>query len=368
VGAEHPATTSDTDKAEVRAILASMPGAYRTRGVLTSHEYNRAMQYVNLGRSGLKVSRLCLGMMSFGTPNWRPWVLDETASRPIIKRALELGINFFDTADFYSLGVSEEVLGRAMHDFAKREQVVIATKVFYPLSDHPNAGGLSRKHIMHAIDDSLDRLRLDYVDLYQIHRLDPHTPIEETVEALHDVVKAGKARYIGASSMFAWQFARVLYTQRLKGCTEFVSMQNHYNLIYREEEREMHPLCRAEGIGLIPWSPLARGFLAGNRQRGRKDASLREQHDKYGHGLYYTEPDYVVADRVVEVARAKGVPPIHVALAWVLREPAVAAPIVSVTRMEQLDELVAGLDVRLTDEEAKQLESAYQPHPVLGID
>ncbi len=324
------------------------------------------MQYLNLGRSGLKVSRLCLGMMSFGTPTWRPWVLDEAASRPIIQRALELGINFFDTADFYSLGASEEVLGRAMRDLVKRDEVVIATKVFYPLTDHPNAGGLSRKHILQAIDDSLRRLGMDYVDLYQIHRLDPHTPIDETLGALHDVVKAGKARYIGASSMFAWQFAQMVYTQRLRGWTPFVSMQNHYNLIYREEEREMNPFCRAEGIGLIPWSPLARGFLAGNRQRGRKDATLREKHDQYGHELYYSEADYLVADRVVQVAQTKGVPPIHVALAWVLREPAVAAPIVSVTKMEQLEQLVAGVSVQLTDAEAAQVEAAYQPHPVLG--
>jgi 1-deoxyxylulose-5-phosphate synthase len=326
------------------------------------------MNYVNLGRSGLKVSRLCLGLMSFGTPAWRPWVLDEERSRPILQRALDLGINFFDTADFYSLGVSEEVLGRAMRDFARRDEIVIATKVFYPLRSHPNAGGLSRKHIMHAIDDSLRRLGTDYVDLYQIHRLDASTPLEEMLEALHDVVKAGKARYIGASSMFAWQFARLLYTQRRRGWTEFITMQNHYNLIYREEEREMNPFCRAEGIGLIPWSPLARGFLAGNRRRARKDASLREQHDHYGHGLYYTEADYVVADRVGEVAAAKGVPPIHVALSWLLREPAVSAPIVSVTKVEQLDELVAGLPVRLTDEEAARVEAPYQPHPVLGID
>jgi len=324
------------------------------------------MNYANLGRSGLKVSRLCLGMMSFGTPDWRPWVLSETDSRPILQRALELGINFFDTADFYSLGVSEEVLGRAVRDFATRDRVVIATKVFYPLTDHPNAGGLSRKHILQAIDDSLRRLGTDYVDLYQIHRFDPETPIEETLEALHDVVKAGKARYIGASSMFAWQFARMLYTQRAHAWTPFVSMQNHYNLIYREEEREMHPLCRAEGIGLVPWSPLARGFLAGNRQRGRKDATLRESNDDYGHSLYYADADYDVADRVAEVAREKGVAPIQLALAWVLREPAVSAPIVSVTKLAQLEQLVAGLEVSLTDADAKRLEELYTPHPVLG--
>ncbi len=324
------------------------------------------MQYVNLGRSGVKVSRLCLGMMSYGSSAWRPWVLDEAASRPILQRALDLGINFFDTADMYSNGASEEVLGRAVRDFTGRDEVVIATKVFYPLRSHTNAGGLSRKHILQAIDDSLRRLGMDYVDLYQIHRLDPDTPIEETLEALHDVVKSGKARYIGASSMFAWQFARLLYTQRMHGWTSFVSMQNHYNLIYREEEREMNPFCRTEGIGLIPWSPLARGFLAGNRQRGRQDATLREKHDEYGHGLYYTEADYEVAARVSEVAGRKGILPIQTALAWILKQPGVVAPIVSVTSLVQMEQLVAGLTVALTDEEAGELEAPYQPHPVLG--
>jgi 1-deoxyxylulose-5-phosphate synthase len=326
------------------------------------------MDSVRLGKSGLKVSRLCLGCMSFGTSQWRTWVLDEPESRIIIKRALELGITFFDTADMYSKGVSEQVLGGALKDFTRRDEVVIATKVFYPLTDHPNAGGLSRKHVMHAIDDSLRRLQTDYVDLYQIHRLDTATPVEEIVEALHDVVKAGKARYIGASSMFAWEFAKLIYTQRMRGLVEFVTMQNHYNLIYREEEREMNPFCVAEGIGLLPWSPLARGFLSGTRQRGRKDASLREQHDAYGHGLYYTEADYKVADCVVDVATRKGVAPVLVALAWVLRQRGVVAPIISVTKPGQLEQLVEGLDVRLTDDEVKELEAAYQPHPVLGID
>jgi 1-deoxyxylulose-5-phosphate synthase len=324
------------------------------------------MDYVNLGKSGLKVSRLCLGTMSYGTSKWRPWVLDEPESRDIIKHALEAGITFFDTADMYSKGVSEEVVGRALRDFAERDAVVIATKVFYPIKKHANAGGLSRKHIMEAIDDSLKRLSIDYVDLYQIHRLDPDTPIEETLEALHDVVKAGKARYIGASSMFAWQFARMIYTQRMRGWTSFVAMQNHYNLIYREEEREMNPFCLAEGIGLIPWSPLARGFLAGNRQRGRKDATLREKNDDYGHGLYYSDADYDVADTVADVARRKGVLPIQIALAWILRQPAVSAPIISVTKRAQLDQLIAGLSVTLTPDEAKELEASYRPHPILG--
>jgi aryl-alcohol dehydrogenase (NADP+) len=324
------------------------------------------MDYLRLGNSGLKVSRLCLGTMTYGTPAWRPWVLDEAASRPFIRKALDLGINFFDTADMYSRGVSEEVVGRALSDMAKRDEIVIATKVFYPVRDHPNGGGLSRKHIMEAIDGSLRRLGVDYVDLYQIHRLDPDTPMEETLEALNDVVRAGKALYLGASSMFAWQFAKMLYIQRGHGWAPFVSMQNHYNLIYREEEREMNPLCRAEGVGLIPWSPLARGFLAGNRTRGRRDATLRESHDQYGHSLYYADDDYDVADACVEVARRRGVLPIQAALAWMLRQPGVVAPIVSATKLEQLDQLVAGLSVSLTDQDARALEAPYRPHPVLG--
>ena len=324
------------------------------------------MQQITLGRTGLRVSRLCLGMMSFGSSKWRSWILDEPASRPIIQRAIEHGFTFFDTADIYSRGASEEILGRAIRDFARRDEVVIATKVFYRLDGDVTDGELSRKRIFHAIDDSLRRLGTDYVDLYQIHRYDPSTPFEETIEALHDVVKAGKARYIGASSMYAWQFAQMVYTQRLRGWTQFVAMQNHYNLIYREEEREMMPFCRAEGIGLIPWSPLARGFLAGNRQRGRRDATPRDQTDGYGHSLYYADADYDVADAVVDVARSKGVLPIQVALAWILRQPGISAPIVSVTRLEQLDQLVAGLDVTLTDDEAARVEAPYRPHAVLG--
>ncbi len=324
------------------------------------------MDYVRLGTTGLKVSRLCLGTMTYGTPNWRPWVLDEAASRPFYKRAIEHGINFFDTADMYSKGVSEEVLGRALKELTRRDEVVVATKVFYPVTDHPNSRGLSRKHIMAAIDGSLKRLGMDYVDLYQIHRYDEHTPIEETLEALHDVVKAGKALYLGASSMYAWQFANMLATQRRHGWTRFVSMQNHYNLVYREEEREMFPLCAAEGIGVIPWSPLARGFLAGNRKRGSKAASLREQHDGYGHSLYYADGDYEVADRVVEVATQKAVLPIQVALAWVANRPGVTAPIISATKLEQLDQLVAGLEVTLTDGERRAVEEVYVPHRVLG--
>jgi 1-deoxyxylulose-5-phosphate synthase len=325
------------------------------------------MQYVNLGRSGLKVSRLCLGTMSYGTSKWRPWVLDESESRPFYERALALGINFFDSADMYSKGVSEEVLGRAIKDRAKRHEVVIATKVFYPIDENdPNGRGLSRKHIFDAIDGSLRRLGMDYVDLYQIHRYDSHTPVEETLEALHDVVKAGKARYIGASSMYAWQLADMLALQRSRGWVPFISMQNHYNLVYREEEREMIPLCLARGIGLIPWSPLARGFLAGNRQRGRRDATRREQSDEFGHNLYYADTDYDIAERVADLARRKGVLPIQIALAWLLGRPGVSAPIVGVTKIEQLDQLVAALDVELSGEDTKYLEERYEPHRVLG--
>lgn len=325
------------------------------------------MDYVRLGSTGLKVSRLCLGTMTYGTPTWRPWVLDEATSRPFIKRALEHGINFFDTADMYSRGVSEEVVGRALRDFARRDDVVIATKVFYPVSDRPDDRGLSRRHIMEAIDGSLRRLQVDYVDLYQIHRFDPDVPIEETCEALHDVVTAGKARHIGASSMAAYQFVKMVYTQRLHGWAEFVTMQNHYNLVYREEEREVIPFCIEEGIGVIPWSPLARGFLAGNRKRGEQRASLRDQHDSWGHTLYYTEPDYQVVDRVVAIAARKGIQPIQVALAWILGKPGITAPIVSATKLEQLDQLVEGMTVTLSPDEVASLEEPYVPHKVIGI-
>jgi 1-deoxyxylulose-5-phosphate synthase len=287
------------------------------------------MEYTNLGSTGLKVSRICLGCMTYGTSKWRPWVLDEEAGRPFIKEALEKGINFFDTADMYSLGKSEEVLGRALKEFGpSRDRLVIATKVFFPLGDDPNQQGLSRKHIMHAIDDSLRRLGTDYVDLYQIHRFDYDTPIEETLTALHDVVKAGKARYIGASSMFAWQFAQMLYTADSLGLTRFVTMQNHYNLIYREEEREMAPLCESEGVGLLPWSPLARGLLAGNR----KAQTLRSKEDDYGKKLYTQEADDRVVDCVAEVANARDVPPARVALAWLLNKSQVTAPIVGASK------------------------------------
>src|SRR5437588_2270841 len=315
------------------------------------------MEYVRLGRTGLKVSRICLGAMTYGTPQWRPWVLEEADSRPFIKRALEHGINFFDTADMYSRGVSESVLGRALKDFAPRDQVVIATKAFYAMGDGPNDRGLSRKHLLDAIDASLQRLGVDHVDLYQIHRFDPQTSIEETLEALHDIVKAGKARYIGASSMDAWQFAKMLYVADRHGWTRFVSMQNHYNLVYREEEREMLPLCREEGVGVIPWSPLARGFLAGNRRAG--DQTMRAKTDQYAQQMYYADADFVVADAVVEVACEKGVKPAQVALAWLLRQPGVTAPIVGASKLEQLDDAVAALELTLSDDECRRLEAPY---------
>jgi len=325
------------------------------------------MDYVRLGSTGLKVSRICLGVMTYGDPAWRPWILSEEAGRPFIRRALEYGINFFDTADMYSLGKSEEVLGRALKDFASRDRVVIATKVYYPMGEDPNDRGLSRKHLMSSIDGSLKRLGTDYVDLYQIHRWDAQTPIEETLRALDDIVRAGKARYIGASSMMSWQFAKALYLADRNGWTRFVSMQNHYNLVYREEEREMLPLCREEGIGVIPWSPLARGFLAGTRKRGSdRAATAREKSDTFAHNLYYTDADYDVVDRVIEIAAARGVAPAQIALAWLLGQPAVTAPIVGASKMEQLDQAVGALDIKLTTEESARLEEPYQPHHVLG--
>ncbi|MBI3264563.1 MAG: aldo/keto reductase, partial [Acidobacteria bacterium] len=314
------------------------------------------MRYVNLGSTGLKVSRLCLGVMSYGSPAWREWVLPEKESRPFFERAFELGITFFDTADMYSLGQSEEVLGRAIRDLTERHRVVIGTKVFYPIGDGPNDRGLSRKHVLDSIDASLRRLGTDYVDLYQIHRWDPSTPIDETLRALEDIVRGGKARYIGASSMYAWQFATALSIADRKGWTRFVSMQNHYNLIYREEEREMLPLCRAEGIGVIPWSPLARGFLAGNRTGPERGATRRAKTDTYAHDMYYAPSDFSIAERVAELARQRGVTPAQIALAWVLHQPAITSPIVGATKLEQLDQLVAALDSTWTPDECRRLE------------
>lgn len=325
------------------------------------------MDYVNLGETGLKVSRICLGMMSYGTSQWRDWVLDEDESRPFIRRALELGVNFFDTADMYSAGVSEEVTGRALQEFASREEVVIASKVYFPTNeDDPNARGLSRKHIMHAIDNTLRRLGTDYVDLYQIHRWDYTTPIEETLEALHDVVKAGKARYIGASSMYAWQFAKALHLQDANGWTRFVSMQNLYNLLYREEEREMIPLCEDEGVGLIPWSPLARGFLAGTRTREDWGETARAKSDTMAHEQYYGDRDFDILDRVKTLAEQRGVSPAQIALAWLLHKPAVDAPIVGATKMQHLEEAVEASELELGDEEMAMLEELYSPRAVIG--
>ncbi|HAF23744.1 MAG TPA: alcohol dehydrogenase [Blastocatellia bacterium] len=325
------------------------------------------MDYVRLGQTGLKVSAVCLGCMTYGVPERGAhlWTLDEEKSRPFIKRALELGINFFDTANTYSDGTSEEILGRALRDFARREEVVIATKVFSPMREGPNARGLSRKSIMTEIDASLRRLGTEYVDLYQIHRWDKDTPIEETLEALHDVIRAGKARYIGASSMYAWQFSKAQYVARLNGWTRFASMQNHYNLLHREEEREMMPLCAAEGVGVLPWSPLARGRLT----RDWGETSKRIETDEFGKTLYIAtdDADRKIVDRVAEVAAKRGVPSAQVALAWVAQKPFVTAPIVGASKPHHLDDAIAALSLNLTPEEISSLEELYVPHPVVGF-
>lgn len=325
------------------------------------------MDTVNLGNSGLKVSRLCLGMMTYGSSSWHKWVLDEEQALPFVKRALQAGINFFDTADVYSFGASEEVLGNTLRTCGvKRENVVIATKVFNAMSEDVNDRGLSRKHILDSIDRSLRRLKMDYVDLYQIHRWDYATPIEESMEALNDVVKSGKARYIGASSMFAWQFAKAQYTADLHGWHRFISMQNHYNLVYREEEREMIPLCIDQGIGIIPWSPMARGFFAGNRSKQGGGETVRAQTDDFAAMLYYRPEDFTVAERAWEVAKAHNVSGSQVALAWILSKPYVTAPIIGASQLEHLDQSIAALEIKLSPEEIKPLEELYQPHPVLG--
>lgn len=325
------------------------------------------MEYVKLGRIGLEVSRICLGCMSYGEPDRgpHPWSLSEEESRPFIRKALELGINFFDTANVYSDGTSEEIVGRALREFANRDEIVIATKVHGRMRPGPNGGGLSRKAILAEIDHSLKRLGTDYVDLYQIHRWDPTTPIEETMEALHDVVKAGKARYIGASSMYAWQFLKALHTAERHGWTRFVSMQNYLNLLYREEEREMLPLCEAENIGIIPWSPLARGRLT----RDWDEQSERSQSDLFGQRLYAATEgaDRKVVERVAEVAAQRGVPRAQVALAWVLQKSPVTAPIVGATKPHHLEDAVAAVSLRLTPDEIARLEEPYVPHPVLGM-
>ena len=323
------------------------------------------MEYVRLGSTGMKVSRICLGCMSYGGPTERwPWALDEEQSRPFIKRALELGINFFDTANVYSGGTSEEIVGKALRDFASRDDVVLATKVFFEMGSGPNDRGLSRKHIMSSIDASLKRLGTDYVDLYQIHRWDYDTPIEETMEALHDLVKAGKARYIGASAMYAWQFSKALYTADLHGWTRFVSMQPHYNLIYREEEREMLPLCRDQNIAVIPYSPMAKGRLS-RKPTQDGEASLRAQTDAVGK-QQYTDEDLEIAQRVSDVAEARGLPMAQIALAWMLAKPGMTAPIIGATKTHHLEDAAAAVSVQLTPDEVTHMEEAYKPHPVIG--
>jgi aryl-alcohol dehydrogenase-like predicted oxidoreductase len=338
------------------------------------------MKYVNLGATGMRVSRVCLGMMSFGNGSDRPWVLDESAAEPIVRAAVDGGVTFFDTADTYSGGASEVATGRLLGKFFNRDEVVVATKVFNPVGrlapgggGFPeaegrtvNARGLSRKHIMSAIDDSLQRLDMEYVDLYQTHRWDYLTPIEETMEALHDVVRAGKARYIGASSMFAWQFAKAQHVAERNGWTKFVTMQNHYNLLYREEEREMIPQCIDQGVGVIPWSPLARGVLTGNRTRGGEKLTTRSNTDRFTDALYDQPADFDIVDRVHEIATARGVPAAQVALAWLLQRPGVTAPIVGATKTGHMDDALAAGELGLSEDEVRRLEELYVPHPVLG--
>jgi 1-deoxyxylulose-5-phosphate synthase len=324
------------------------------------------VKYVNLGKTGLRVSRVCLGMMSYGNDSDRAWVLDEDGAEPIVKAAVDGGITFFDTADVYSAGASEVATGRLLSKYFSRDQVVVATKVHGAMGQGENDRGLSRKHILAGIDASLRRLNMDYVDLYQIHRWDPGTPIEETMEALHDVVRAGKARYIGASSMFAWQFAKAQYTADARGWTRFSSMQNHYNLLYREEEREMIPQCIDQGVGIIPWSPLARGVLAGNRTRSGERHTTRAGTDPFSDSLYSMTGDFDVVDRVAAVASARGVPPAQVALAWLLQRPGVTAPIIGATRLGHLEDALAAEQLELSRDEVSQIEELYVSHPVLG--
>lgn len=325
------------------------------------------MQHVNLGKTGMKVSRLCLGMMSYGSKKWREWILEENEALPFVQRALEAGINFFDTADVYSVGESERILGSLLRKLnVHRGDVVVATKVFNPMGEGPNERGNSRKHILDSIDASLRRLQMDHVDLYQIHRWDYETPIEETLDALNDVVRAGKARYIGASSMFAWQLMKALSVSDARGYARFVSMQGHYNLAYREEEREMIPLCLDQGLGLIPWSPMARGFFAGDRKRAGGGETLRAKNDSFADSLYFRESDFDVLERVQEVAKARGVSGSQVALAWMLNKPHITSPIIGATKMDHLNQAIAALDIKLDEAEVKRLEEPYQPHPVLG--
>ncbi|WP_188187754.1 aldo/keto reductase [Nonomuraea sp. SYSU D8015] len=324
------------------------------------------MRYMKLGSSGLKVSRICLGMMTYGDPGSWEWLLREDAAEPIVRRAVEAGVTFFDTADMYSDGASEEITGRLLAKlFARRDDYVLATKVYFPTGPGPNDRGLSRKHVLTAIDASLTRLGTDYVDLYQIHRWDHETPIEETMEALHDVVRAGKARYIGASSMYAWQFAKAQHTAQTAGWTRFVSMQNHYNLVYREEEREMIPLCVDQGVGVIPWSPLARGLLTGSRHRDSRPRTVRSGSDRLADSMY-EDADFDVVDVVRAVAGERGLPPAQLALAWLLGRPGVSAPIVGASKVDHLNDAIAAVDVSLSGEEAARLEAPYRPHQIIG--
>ncbi|WP_223631578.1 aldo/keto reductase [Corallococcus sp. EGB] len=326
------------------------------------------MKYANLGHTGLRVSRICLGCMSYGTPKWRPWVLDEAAAQPFFRRAVELGVTFFDTANMYSDGVSEEVTGRALRKYAKMDEVVLATKVYFPMGSGQNERGLSRKAITQACEASLRRLGVDTLDLYQIHRMDPHTPIEETLSALDQLVRQGKVRYLGASSAYAWQFMRALSVSERNGWARFVSMQNHYNLVYREEEREMLPLCEAEGVGVIPWSPLARGLLAGSRKSlDDKESTTRAGSDTLSPVLYNQPGDWDVVEAVKQVADARKAPPAQVALAWLLSKPVVTAPIIGATKPEHLEDAVKAVSLKLTPEEVKALEAPYKPHAVRGL-
>ena len=326
------------------------------------------MHYVNLGKAGVKISRICLGMMSYGNKAWREWTLSEEDGRPIVRRAAELGVNFYDTADVYSNGASEEVTGRLLKEvFRSRDEYVVATKVFNPMGEKPNQRGLSRKHILAGIDASLRRLKLEYVDLYIIHRWDASVQAEETLQVLHDVVRAGKALYIGASSMPAWQFAKALFLQTQHDWSCFVSMQNHYNVIYREEEREMIPLCVDQGIGITPWSPLARGFVMGNRTRDKKGETARSRSDGFAYQLYYQESDFAVADRVGEVAARTGLSRAKVALGWMLGKPYITSPIIGATKLQHLEEAVAAVEVKLSAEDVRALEELYQPKAVAGI-
>jgi aryl-alcohol dehydrogenase-like predicted oxidoreductase len=325
------------------------------------------VNYTTLGATGVTVSRICLGCMSYGSPQWRPWVLDEAAAQPFFRRAVEAGINFFDTADMYSLGVSEEVTGRALREYGRLDEIVLATKVFWPMGEGPNRAGLSRKHVVQACEASLRRLGVETIDLYQIHRFDPATPIEETLAALDHLVHAGKVRYVGASSGWAWRMAQALSASERNGWARFVSMQNHYNLVYREEEREMIPLCRAEGIAVIPWSPLARGLLAGGRSSLDDRASTpRAATDEYGRGLYDDPGDWEVVEACRAVAAERGVTPAEVALAWLLSKPAVAAPIVGATKLSHLDAAIRAVDLTLSAGEVARLEAPYRPHAVRG--